>query len=118
MKNWSQIYENVPVDTASYWTNQVVDYCNGRLFDSGAGFVKQDNVKQHVVLKEIINAKEDVKEVKVEQAQQVVLPTKKTQGRTKIPLEVGEEEREDSKESTKNEKRKQSTEQVPHGEHL
>ena len=91
-----------------------MDYCNGRLFDSGAGFVKQDNVKQHVVLKEIINAKE----VKVEQAQQVVLPMKKTQGRTKIPLEVEEEEREDSKESTKNEKRKQSTEQVPHGEHL
>ena len=52
VKNWNHICQNVPVDTARYWAAQVLDFCNGDLEDSGANFVKQDNIKQDVVLKD------------------------------------------------------------------
>ena len=53
VKNWNHICQNVPVDTARYWAAQVLDFCNDDLEDSGANFVKQDNIKQDVVLKDM-----------------------------------------------------------------
>ena len=68
--------QNVPVDTATYWASQVVDFCNGRLKDSGAVFVKQDNIKQEIVLKDMKDIKVEVGEefgIKVEVKEELVV---------------------------------------------
>ena len=68
--------QNVPVDTATYWASQVVDFCNGGLEDSGAVFVKQDNIKQEIVLKDMKDIKVEVGEefgIKVEVKEELVV---------------------------------------------
>ena len=68
--------QNVPVDTATYWASQVVDFCNGGLKDSGAVFVKQDNIKQEIVLKDMKDIKVEVGEefgIKVEVKEELVV---------------------------------------------
>ena len=68
--------QNVPVDTATYWASQVVDFCHGGLKDSGAVFVKQDNIKQEIVLKDMKDIKVEVGEefgIKVEVKEELVV---------------------------------------------
>ena len=76
MKNWNHVCQNVPVDTATYWASQVLDFCDGRLEDSGAIFVKQDNIKKEIVLKDMKDVKVEVGEdfgIKVEIKEEMVV---------------------------------------------
>jgi site-specific DNA-cytosine methylase len=46
--SWNHIAQNVPVNTVSDWATEVLKYINGELEDSGADYVKQNNVRQCV----------------------------------------------------------------------
>ena len=76
VRNWNHVCQNVPVDTATYWATQVLDFCNGRLKDSGAIFIKQDNIKQEIVLTDMKDVKVEVGEefgIKVEITEELVV---------------------------------------------
>ena len=45
---WNHIAQNVPIKTASTYTEQVLKYINGELKDSGHSFVMQDNITQRI----------------------------------------------------------------------
>lgn len=45
---YQQISQNVPVNTAADWTEQVIKWLDGGLKDSGVNFMKQDNTVQRV----------------------------------------------------------------------
>lgn len=50
--NWNHICQNVPVKTATDWTNEVLKYVKGELKDSGCGYVMQDNTTQNITYSE------------------------------------------------------------------
>jgi len=45
---YQQISQNVPVNTAADWTEQVIKWLDGGLADSGVNFMKQDNTVQRM----------------------------------------------------------------------
>lgn len=48
-KTWNHIAQNVPTNTAAYYTSQVMKYVKGELKDSGSRFLMQDNISQRVL---------------------------------------------------------------------
>ena len=73
MRNWNHVCQNVPVDTATFWASQVVKFCNGGLQDSGAVFVKQDNIKQEVVHRDLQEIKVEDLGIKMEVKEELVV---------------------------------------------
>ena len=73
MRNWNHVCQNVPVDTATFWAGQVVKFCNGGLQDSGAVFVKQDNIKQEVVHRDLQEIKVEDLGIKMEVKEELVV---------------------------------------------
>ena len=45
---WNHIAQNVPVKTATYYSEQVMKYIKGELVDSGYKFLMQDNISQKI----------------------------------------------------------------------
>lgn len=60
---WNHIAQNVPVNTAAYYTDQVIKYVNGKLRDSGHKFIMQDNITQQIT--EMCESLTEVKSFKV-----------------------------------------------------
>jgi site-specific DNA-cytosine methylase len=56
-EGFSQISQNVPVNTASDWALQVMKWLNGGLVDSGVDYLKQDNVAKRIDTKNIHTGK-------------------------------------------------------------
>ena len=57
-EHWSHVCENVPVNTAAAWAEQVVNFCRGELQLTQHQFLKQDNLMQKMVSMEgTINVK-------------------------------------------------------------
>ena len=73
VRNWNHVCQNVPVDTATFWAGQVVKFCNGGLQDSGAVFVKQDNIKQEVVHRDLQEIKVEDLGIKMEVKEELVV---------------------------------------------
>ena len=73
MRNWNHVCQNVPVDTATFWAGQVIKFCNGGLQDSGAIFVKQDNIKQEVVHRDMQEIKDEDLGIKMEVKEELVV---------------------------------------------
>jgi site-specific DNA-cytosine methylase len=47
-EGYSQISQNVPVNTAADWTLQVLKWMNGELADSGTDYFRQDNLAKRI----------------------------------------------------------------------
>ena len=58
-KVWNHISQNVPVKTATYFTEQVMKFVNGELKDSGHLFIMQDNNSQQITTSEKTLRKKD-----------------------------------------------------------
>lgn len=51
-ENWNHIAQNVPVKTAVDWTNEVLNFINGKSKLSGYNYIMQDNITQNVTYTE------------------------------------------------------------------
>merc|ERR1719447_2722030 len=49
LTNINHIAQNVPVDTAKDWADEVKSFCEGKLPMTKYSFMKQDNTKQTIV---------------------------------------------------------------------
>lgn len=49
-KDMGKIFQNVPSDTAADWTREVIKYLNGELEMSTSSFIRQDNIKQKLII--------------------------------------------------------------------
>jgi site-specific DNA-cytosine methylase len=49
-KDLGKIFQNVPSDTAADWTREVIKYLNNDLTFSDSKFVRQDNIKQQLII--------------------------------------------------------------------
>ena len=48
-KHWNHVCQNVPVDTAKDWTEEVIKFCYGKYTKTSFTFLKQDNCAKKIV---------------------------------------------------------------------
>jgi len=60
-KNWNHVCQNVPLNTASDWAEEVLKFCRGEAEMTNFSFLKQDNCSQKIVDKEFSAVKQEIK---------------------------------------------------------